>query len=151
MAFTVAKRHYNMNSFLRNHMILFIGKAGVCMFPEKIRELRLINKMTQQEIADQLGITRPAYTAYESGKREPDFSILQSIADIFGVTTDYLLGRTKITKKTLKSEVIHLDKILRSTIELTYKGKELSLKDREMINIIIAGYFLAKKQLDGNN
>ena len=48
--------------------------------------------MTQQEVADKLGITRPAYTAYESGKREPDFSILQSLANIFDVTTDYLLG-----------------------------------------------------------
>ncbi|RXA85868.1 helix-turn-helix transcriptional regulator, partial [Enterococcus hirae] len=32
------------------------------MFPEKIKELRLSKKMTQQEVADKLGITRPAYT-----------------------------------------------------------------------------------------
>ena len=63
------------------------------MFPEKIKELRVSKKMTQQEVADKLGITRPAYTAYESGKREPDFSILQSLANIFDVTTDYLLAR----------------------------------------------------------
>ena len=37
------------------------------MFHIKIKELRN-EKLTQQEVADYLGITRPAYTAYESGK-----------------------------------------------------------------------------------
>ncbi|OTN75545.1 hypothetical protein A5886_000619 [Enterococcus sp. 8G7_MSG3316] len=64
------------------------------MFPHVIKELRLKNNFTQQEIAHQIGITRPAYTAYELGKREPDFRTLQALADLFGVTTDFLLGRT---------------------------------------------------------
>lgn len=63
------------------------------MFPEKIKELRLKNRYTQQQIADKLGITRPAYTAYESGKRQPDFDTLEKIAEIYEVSTDYLLGR----------------------------------------------------------
>ena len=64
------------------------------MFPQIIKKLRLEKKLTQQEVADKIGITRPAYTAYESGKREPDFSMLQVLADLFGVSTDYLLGRS---------------------------------------------------------
>ena len=62
------------------------------MFPQIIKKLRLEKKLTQQEVADKIGITRPAYTAYESGKREPDFSMLQVLADLFGVSTDYLLA-----------------------------------------------------------
>ena len=58
------------------------------MFPQIIKKLRLEKKLTQQEVADKIGITRPAYTAYESGKREPDFSMLQVLADLFGVSTD---------------------------------------------------------------
>lgn len=63
------------------------------MFPCVIKELRLKKNFTQQEIAERIGITRPAYTAYELGKREPDFSTLQALADLFGVSTDQLLGR----------------------------------------------------------
>ena len=48
------------------------------MFHIKIKELRN-EKLTQQEVADYLGITRPAYTAYESGKRQPDFETLQNL------------------------------------------------------------------------
>jgi len=42
-----------------------------------------------------LGITRPAYTAYEMGKRQPDYETLIKLADYFNVTVDYLLGRTE--------------------------------------------------------
>jgi len=69
-------------------------KEGVVMFPYIIKELRLKNNFTQQEVAERIGITRPAYTAYELGKREPDFNTLRILADLFGVSTDFLLGRS---------------------------------------------------------
>lgn len=64
------------------------------MFQHRIKELRLEKRYTQQEVADKLGITRPAYTAYEAGKRQPDFEILKSLSSLFEVTTDYLLGKS---------------------------------------------------------
>ncbi|HIY57283.1 MAG TPA: helix-turn-helix transcriptional regulator [Candidatus Tetragenococcus pullicola] len=67
------------------------------MFHIRIKELRKEKKYTQQEVADKLGITRPAYTAYETGKRKPDFDTLKVLASLFEVSTDYLLG--KIDKK----------------------------------------------------
>lgn len=72
------------------------------MFQDKIKELRTTKRMTQQQVADILGITRPAYTAYESGKRQPDFDTLQKLAEIYEVSTDYLLGTTD--KKETKGE-----------------------------------------------
>ena len=71
------------------------------MFPQKIKELRTSKKLTQQDIADKLGITRPAYTAYESGKRQPDFDILKALSDLFDVSTDYLLGKDPLPKRNL--------------------------------------------------
>ncbi len=38
----------------------------------RLKELRKLKKATQDDVAKYLGITRPAYTAYEAGKREPD-------------------------------------------------------------------------------
>ncbi|RJS60153.1 helix-turn-helix transcriptional regulator [Bacillus sp. PK3_68] len=64
------------------------------MLPERLIKLRKENKKTQQQIADFLGITRPAYTAYERGTRQPDYETLRKIADYYMVSTDYLLGRS---------------------------------------------------------
>nr|WP_273834985.1 helix-turn-helix transcriptional regulator [Pseudalkalibacillus sedimenti] len=64
------------------------------MLAKRLIKLRNEKKKTQQQIADILGITRPAYTAYERGSRQPDYDTLQKIAEIHTVTTDYLLGRT---------------------------------------------------------
>lgn len=60
----------------------------------RLTSLRKSKKKTQQDIADYLGVTRPAYTAYERGTRHPDYDTLQKLADYYDVTTDYLLGRT---------------------------------------------------------
>jgi len=65
------------------------------MLGVRLKYLRKSNNKTQQDIADILGITRPAYTAYEQGKRNPDYEILEKIADYYNVSIDYLLGRTE--------------------------------------------------------
>lgn len=64
------------------------------MLHKRLTELRKEYKRTQQDLADLLGITRPAYTAYEAGKRHPDYEGLIKIADFYNVSTDYLLGVT---------------------------------------------------------
>lgn len=47
--------------------------------------------MTQQYVADRLGIGRESYARYENGSRNPSLQNLVDLADLFGVTTDYLL------------------------------------------------------------
>jgi len=66
------------------------------MIGEKLVQLRKEKKRTQQEVADYLGVTRPAYTAYEKDSRNPDYETLKKIATYFNVTTDYLLGNSDI-------------------------------------------------------
>ncbi|MGH2152919.1 helix-turn-helix domain-containing protein, partial [Enterococcus faecalis] len=75
------------------------------MFHIKIKDLRTEKKLTQQDVADYLGITRPAYTAYESGKRQPDFETLQKLATLFDVTTVFLLGRNHTPEWAKKVEL----------------------------------------------
>ena len=121
------------------------------MFHIKIKELRNEKKLTQQEVADYLGITRPAYTAYESGKRQPDFETLQKLATLFNVTTDFLLGRNHTPEWANKEEVLELDKILKSNPGMTYGSEIMTDEDREQINDLIASYFLVKKQKEARN
>lgn len=62
-------------------------------FGARLRDLRRQCKMTQQGVADRLQIHRTTYTKYEIGGVTPDQQGLLKLAEIFGVTVDYLLGR----------------------------------------------------------
>lgn len=66
-------------------------------FPERLISLRQDKGLTQNDLANLVQISRSALSLYELGKREPDFSILSKLAQFFGVTTDYLLGRPSDT------------------------------------------------------
>ncbi|MEC0310140.1 helix-turn-helix transcriptional regulator [Paenibacillus lautus] len=65
---------------------------------DRLKSHRLEKKLTHEDMASKLGITRQGYGNYESGKRDLDTSTLSLIADILDVDTDYLLGRTNIPK-----------------------------------------------------
>ncbi len=65
---------------------------------ERIRNLREDSDMTQQQIAEKLYITRRAYSNYETGDRSIPIDILSKIADIYGTSVDYLIGRTDMKK-----------------------------------------------------
>jgi Helix-turn-helix. len=78
------------------------------LLSKRLSLLRKEKKKTQQEMADYLGITRPAYTAYETGNRHPDYDTLQKIADYFDVSVDYLLGRTDIKSTKVAGKEVEL-------------------------------------------
>lgn len=61
---------------------------------ERIKDLREDSDLTQQQMADRLYINRRTYSSYETGVRGIPIEILSDIADIFGTSTDYLIGRT---------------------------------------------------------
>lgn len=64
------------------------------MLSNRLSELRKVHKLRQEDLAKRVGIARTTYAMYEQGKREPDYEILQKLADFFEVSVDYLLGRT---------------------------------------------------------
>lgn len=62
----------------------------------RLKELRKAKKLKQTDIADLLSCSQGVYSRYESGEREPPLDILKRLADIYGVTVDYLMGRDEI-------------------------------------------------------
>jgi|GEM_PF-1029167 len=64
--------------------------AGNQAFGRKLASLR--GKITQEEVATAIGISRARYSHYETGRSEPDNEILQALAEYYDVTSDYLLG-----------------------------------------------------------
>ena len=70
------------------------------MIQERIKALRLKANLTQKQIAEKLGISIAYYSQLEVGKRTPASKNLQKLADIYNVSTDYLLGNTDEKKST---------------------------------------------------
>lgn len=64
------------------------------MLANRLKILRENRGLTQTQVAEQLQISRVNYNRYENGEREPDNATLTRLADFFGVSVDYLLGRT---------------------------------------------------------
>lgn len=64
----------------------------------KLKELRISRGIQQKDLAAALNIGANTLSQYESEKREPDFDMLNRIADYFGVSVDYILGREEIKK-----------------------------------------------------
>ena len=81
---------------------------------QRIKELRKINKMTQQDLADKLKLAKSTISQYENSVNEPDNLTMQRIADIFEVSVDYLLGRTNENNT------------------ITVSGKEINLSPEEL-------------------
>lgn len=63
---------------------------------DRIRALREARGYTQQEIADAVNVSRISYVRYESGERDPSSKVIKNLADYYGVSVDYLLGRTDV-------------------------------------------------------
>lgn len=64
---------------------------------EKLKELRKERRLKQADVARALNISVQVYCNYENSLREPSQETLIKLADFFGVSVDYLLGRESTT------------------------------------------------------
>ncbi|MBQ3356672.1 MAG: helix-turn-helix transcriptional regulator [Oscillospiraceae bacterium] len=65
---------------------------------QRIRDLREDSDLTQAQVANYLGVGQRAYAYYESGARMLPPEIVCSLAQLYSVSTDYLLGLTDVKK-----------------------------------------------------
>ncbi len=61
---------------------------------EILRNLRADSDATQKDVAALIGTTQQQYSKYETGESELSFHALNILADYYGVSADYLMGRT---------------------------------------------------------
>ena len=94
------------------------------MIGQRIRDLRKQKRMSQTELAKSAGVSQTTVTAWETGKAEPSSSAVAKLADIFNVTTDYLLGRPN--KHETKKDDVELSD---DDVIMTWLGKPLSDED----------------------
>ena len=70
---------------------------------ENIRNLRLDSGYTQKQVAEYLNISQNTYSQYEIGVLNYPVDALEKLADFYGVSVDYLLGRTDVATPYPKS------------------------------------------------
>lgn len=60
----------------------------------RLKQLRLDKRLRQDQVARLVGVSKGAISAYENDIRQPSFDVLIRLANLYRVSTDYLLGRT---------------------------------------------------------
>lgn len=100
-------------------------------FSEKIKELRLLNSLTQKQIADELGISQGNYWALETGKNAPSLATLDAIADYYNVFIDTLIRPIRIVSEGENSSLSEDEHLL---IE---KYRSLDKRDQREIHAMI--------------
>ncbi|QLL77746.1 helix-turn-helix domain-containing protein [Ligilactobacillus saerimneri] len=107
----------------------------------RIRELRKNKGLRQAELASLLHVSQQAVGSWETGRTAPGADTLNELADYFGVTTDYLLGRPEEKKETVPSDS-DLDKMIDHA--RSFDGKAVTDHDREIIKAYLKGLYANK-------
>lgn len=81
----------------------------------RLKELRQEKKLTQQEIANKIGVTKRTYIYWEKGERQIKPDKAQQLANIFGVSVGYLLGYDEVPKELIDELELQLDHVLTPT------------------------------------
>lgn len=112
-------------------------------FADKLKKLRLENRMTQQFVADRLNVARSTIAGYETKNRQPSHEKLSSLASLFRVTVDYLIDDDSIC---LDND--HKPYVVNREEEklLIAKYRRLSPKSRNMLTEYIHLLELADKE-----
>ena len=73
--------------------------------PKQFKTARQINKLKITEAAEKLGISQPTLSAWEGERKSPSIDKLENMAALYGVTTDFLLGRTETQSQDPKQPI----------------------------------------------
>ena len=91
------------------------------MFSETLKKLRLSHNLNQVQLAQKLNVSKQAISNWENNNIQPSIDILIKIADIFSVSTDYLLGRDQQTSLVVSgltpTQQAHIQQIINDILE----------------------------------
>lgn len=108
---------------------------------EKIKDLRLTNNLTQEDLAQKLNISRQSISKYEQGLNEPSIGTLKQMAFIFNISIEELIGDEKkpLTKKEKRKSASNITFLL--VITLTFLSILISLVMLRIMKDIIPVHF----------
>lgn len=97
---------------------------------KNLKLLRNQNKISQQQLADVIGVTQQSINKYENHPVEPDIETLIKIADYFETTIDYLVGRTENSKE-------NTNEITSEEKSMIFNFRKLNADEKQIIRLCI--------------
>ncbi len=105
---------------------------------QNLKLLRTKNKLSQQQLADIIGVTQQSINKYENHKIEPDIQTLIKLAEYFNTSVDYLVGHTDIDH--VIESIVRYD-LNQDEAILIDKYRRLSKKQKNVVSILTDSYF----------
>ena len=93
------------------------------MFKDNLIELRKLNGMSQDELADRIGVSRKTVSKYETGESLPDIEKCKRIAEVFSVSMDDLINYERNNKNNLGLNVPPKGKHIFGMVKVGDKGQ----------------------------
>lgn len=132
--------------------------------PERLIERRKKRNLTQEQLAKKVKTTKGTISNYENGHSTPPHETLVAIADVLGVSTDYLLGRTDdptppgnrnkpyyaLTEKDERDIARDLERMmsdLESNEAMAFYGEPMDEETRELIRISLENSMRLAKEM----
>lgn len=117
-------------------------------FTRKLINLRESKNWSKTEVARRLGFSSmQRYANYEYGTNEPDSNMLKQLASLYGVTTDYLLGKDKTPAWATKEDTKDLKEFLESNEgSMTFGGVDLTPEQDAQVRVAMATIFWNEKK-----
>lgn len=106
------------------------------MFRVELKKYREYSGLSQKKLAEKIGVSQATVGMWESGKREPNFNMLCTLSDLFGVSVDELIGRqsTFTSTSSLPASDVDLLRKFHSLDEMA-RGRILNALDFEYRSI----------------
>ena len=109
----------------------------------QIKEARELAGLSQKELAEKIGVAPNTFHGYESGKHDPKSNILADIANVCGVSVDFLLGLQKENAPAPSeddTEALTVDEVVNAFVKagIVPPGKDLSNEDLRFLEALIA-------------
>lgn len=104
---------------------------------KNLRLLRESHGISQQKLADAIGLTQQSVNKYENHKIEPDISTLILMADFFHTSVDFLIGHCDAEAE---AEGVPTFRLNADEIRLIHQYRQLSLKEKDSIQMVMENY-----------
>lgn len=104
---------------------------------KNLRMLRESHGVSQQKLAEAVGLTQQSINKYENHKIEPDIATLMLIADFFHTSVDFLIGHAEAQAE---HEGVPVFKLNADEIRLVNQYRQLSLKEKDSIHLVMENY-----------
>ena len=101
----------------------------------RLKEQRKNKHLNQEQVAECIGVTKSTISAYENDLRQPSYEILLKLANLYCVSTDYLLGRTDTVSVDLSDLTIAEATLVKELVaSMSLRNKKLAKYIRKCAN-----------------